>query len=105
MSASFQVDDTNVMLKVAVTDSDGAAVDLTDLETCTFILLSPGEEPTRTEHTGEVQSPATAGIVTYHTEAEDLFVAGTWKLQVRLQFEDGTDKRTAVTKFKVLGNI
>lgn len=62
-------------------------VDLTDA-TDTVIKV---KKPDNTEHewTASVESPASAGIIVYTADADDINQAGTWYFQSLITFPDG----------------
>lgn len=88
MSGPVYVNQADVVLRFALTDQAGTAVDLTNATTKSLTLRAPsGVISTKAL---SVLGAATAGIVQYVTDGDDLNEAGVWSAQVVLTFETGT---------------
>lgn len=99
----------NGKFQVTLLYKNNEIVDLTNISVITFKFLPPLRgrvaDDVRKERTGEVYGDPEDGVVQYLTVEDDLDEKGTWKLQVELDFTDGSQFFTDTGKFKVKDNL
>lgn len=96
------VGDIGTALRITLTEDCTTILNLTGSSSITMYLLKP-DASVLTVTASTVGSPVD-GIVEYLTQAGDLDQAGTWKIQVQVQFPSGTWKSN-IEKFKVYPNL
>lgn len=82
--------DTREPITIQFQEEDGSIVDLTNV-TETRVLMRKGTEALVVNDTthGAIQSPATAGRVTYQWQPGDTSTAGSFSMEVQFTFSDG----------------
>lgn len=100
--STLQLNDAGTPIRVTVADQNSAAVDVSGANTITFLLARP--DGTVLTRTGAFVSSGKDGKVQYVTQAGELSLAGSWRVQVYLAL--GTANwRTSIGSFNVLANL
>jgi hypothetical protein len=103
MSVIFQEDCVGLVLRLALTGSDGTPLDLSNSSSVYFIVLSP--DAVRIEKEGYIYGGLTSGVVAYTTQTGDFFTIGTYKYQAKVIMNDGATFFSEVRKIKVKTNL
>lgn len=95
--------DIGVEILVTLKDEDGAAFDVSDAEAVLFRFRKP--DGTEISRAGSLKTTGTDGKVRYVTASGDLDQLGSWRYQVRTEWEDGAVLTSEMSKFKVTDAI
>ena len=95
--------DVGVELLVTLKDEDGVAVDVSGATAIKFRFRKP--DGTEISRSGSVKTTGSDGKVQYVTASGDLDQLGSWRYQVRTEYEDGAVLTSEMSKFKVTDAI
>jgi hypothetical protein len=102
MAAEIHVEDVGTALRVLVLDEAKKPVDVSAAVRLEYTLVSPARR--RFVRTAVLFTDGRDGMIQYVTQAGDLDVPGTWKLQVRVEVGTWSGSSNVVV-FPVVGNI
>jgi len=97
----IHVGDIGTVFEITVKDCEDI-IDVSLATTQEVIFLKP--DKTISTHTTEFQTTGVDGIVQYVTIADDLDLAGKWKIQFHVVLPTG-EWRSDIHTFKVYGNL
>jgi len=101
-SYDLQVGAVGAVITVTCT-SGGAALDVTGATTLQVVMLSPAG--VRNAATAVVVGDGADGVISYTTEAGDIYMPGTWKAQAYAVLAGGDEFYSSVTTFTVGPNL
>jgi hypothetical protein len=102
MACEIQEGDIGTKLLVTVTDC-GTVVDISTATTLAIYIRKP--DGTILSRTGTLETDGTDGKMYYITQAGDLDVAGSYKIQGRVIFQSGASYYTSKATFRVECNL
>ena len=102
MPCDIHEGDIGTKLLITVTDC-GTIVDISTATSLSIFIKKP--DGTILTRTGILETDGTDGQMYYITEAGDLDVAGTYKIQGRVSFASGASYYTSTATFRVECNL
>lgn len=98
--------DVGTPITLTILDETGAAVDISTGTQLTIYLLPPGvAEGSATAYAATRVGDGTTGQMTYSLVAQDVSIAGRWRVQGRVVLASGSYFRTSVAYFDALDVI
>ncbi|MFW5891737.1 MAG: BppU family phage baseplate upper protein [bacterium] len=104
MSDELHKNDIGTVLTFRIIDN-GETVDLTNATSATLVIVYPETTPSKIEKTCTILSPEELGKVQYTIQEDDLPDAGTYEMQIIVEFSDGDTFHTDVFEEIVLDNL
>ena len=102
MACELHLNDIGTIFEIAITDCDGAPIDITSAQTLKIMFEKP--DCTVVTKTATMYGPGTDGIVRYTIISGDLNQVGDWRVQAEVAFTVNKYTSTS-TGFTVFPNL